>query len=76
VRGGGKVTRQGEALGWPVLAAEGLSPAALEAAFDLCLRGDARLRARACADLAARSLAPVRESFVGELRRAIGEPTS
>ena len=67
VAGGGKVTRQAEALGWPVLGVEGLSAAALADTFDFCLTSAARARARACAESAAGRLASVRTSFLAEL---------
>jgi Polysaccharide pyruvyl transferase len=67
VAGGAKVRRQGEALGWPVLAAEGLSAESLEAAFDACLTDETRERARACAEAAAAELAEVHDSFVAAL---------
>jgi hypothetical protein len=69
VRGGAKVTNQAHTLGWTVLAAESLTPEALEAAFDGCLSDDARAKARLCAASAANELAAVRESFLAELRR-------
>jgi hypothetical protein len=75
VHGGAKVARQADALGWPVLAAERLSPAALESALDYCLTDDARLKAQASAELAARALRPVREAFLGELGRPIAAPS-
>jgi hypothetical protein len=67
VRGGAKVTRQAHALGWPVLAAETLSPEALGAAFNRCLTGEAREAARASAATAMRELEPLRAAFLAEL---------
>jgi hypothetical protein len=75
VRGGAKLVRQAEALGWPVLAAENLSPGALEAAFLLCLTDDARRRARVCAETATRGLREVRETFLQELGRPAVAPS-
>jgi len=54
-------------LGWPVLAAEEMSPKALESAFKLALTSAARARARLCASSAVKELGAVRESFLAEL---------
>jgi hypothetical protein len=67
VQGGAKVTRQAEAVDWPVLAAEALTPEALAAAIDFALTPEARRRARASADAAAIRLAHVREAFLADL---------
>ena len=67
VRGGAKVTRQAEVLGWPVLAAERLTREELDAALDAALSPDARAQALVCADQAALRLAHVRDEFFAEL---------
>jgi polysaccharide pyruvyl transferase WcaK-like protein len=72
VRGAAKVTRQAEALGWPVLAAEGLTTEALEEAFELCLTPEARAWARASAESAAAQLTSVADEFAAELAGSVG----
>jgi hypothetical protein len=67
VRGGAKVTRQAGALGWPVLAAEALTAAELEAALTSCLTDGTREKARACATAATGELAAVHTAFLAEL---------
>lgn len=49
VSGGAKVTAQARAWGWPVLDADGLTPAALDAALDHALSGPGRAAAREAA---------------------------
>jgi Polysaccharide pyruvyl transferase len=68
VAGGAKVRRQAEALGWPLLAADGLTAAALADTFDWCLTDEAREQARVCAQGAVADLAPVRDAFLAALQ--------
>jgi hypothetical protein len=74
VKGGGKITRQAEAIGWPTLfthrstTVEGLSEA-----LDYCLTEEARLAARECRERARRTLAPMQESLVADLKRTAEE---
>jgi hypothetical protein len=73
VAGGGKIGRQAEALGWPVvLAADGLDDAALGAALDYCLTAAARAAARDCAERAAVALRRARDEFLADQARAAG----
>lgn len=53
VAGGGKVSAQGRAWGWPVLAAEGLDPTALDVRFAWCRSREGRDAARAAREVAA-----------------------
>ena len=75
VAGGGKIRRQAEALGWPVvLAADRLDDAVLREAFDYCLTTEARAAARACAERAVAILRGARNEFLeGQSRQAGGE---
>ncbi len=69
VAGGGKIRRQGEALGWPfVFASERLDPAELERAFDACLEPATRARAATCRPSALDRLAEVRPRLLDALR--------
>jgi hypothetical protein len=64
VAGGGKIRRQTEALGWPVvLSADALDDASLSDALDYCLTADARAAARACAERAIAALRNARDEF-------------
>jgi polysaccharide pyruvyl transferase WcaK-like protein len=65
VAGGAKLTRQAQALGWPVVFhVEHATDAALEKAFDYCVTAEAKNAAARCRDQAVASLAEVREQFV------------
>ncbi|HZS11697.1 MAG TPA: polysaccharide pyruvyl transferase family protein [Nitrospirales bacterium] len=69
VRGGAKVTRQAEALGWPLLfQADDATDDALQRAFDYCLTGDARAAAHACRTRAVAAIELVHRDFVSRLR--------
>jgi len=57
IRGGAKIIRQAESIGWPyVLAAESADEVRLHEWLDLCLRDGARDEARTCAGLAAKQI--------------------
>jgi hypothetical protein len=65
VAGGGKVTAQGAALGWPVFAAEDTGdPALLGERLAWCLSAEGR--ARAAAELPVPSLATLVDELVGQ----------
>jgi Polysaccharide pyruvyl transferase len=67
VAGGHKITRQAEAVGWPLaFDVEALADAALERAFDFCLTAEARAQARRCGERAAAVLQAVRDEFLAE----------
>ncbi len=73
IRGGAKICRQAEALGWPyAFAVDAASPAALREALEQCLRPEAALRASAVAARARAALAPAREAFLAEITRPGG----
>lgn len=64
VNGGGKVTRQAEALGWPhVLSSETLCDASLSRALSECLRVDARQLAWSCASAAGSDVERLQQEF-------------
>lgn len=68
VRGGAKVRRQAEALGWPyAFTVDAATPAALREALGCCLRPAAAAAAAAAASRARATLAPVRAAVAGEL---------
>jgi hypothetical protein len=65
VSGGAKITRQAEAIGWPVvLSIDHLTDDALQRAFDYCLTEEARAAARNCRDRAISVALQVREQFL------------
>ena len=69
IRGGAKIRRQAETLGWPyAYAVDEATPARLEEAFESCLRPGARAEASAVAARAREALADVRGVLLGELR--------
>ncbi len=69
IPGGGKVTAQARALGWPALLAAGASgPARLADALDYCLSSEARQRAGAVVFDARRDLAALRHQLVRAVR--------
>jgi Polysaccharide pyruvyl transferase len=72
ISGGGKVKRQADVLGWPVVfTADTLDDAALLRAFDYCLTDEARAKARACAEQGARGVEAIREQFVSAIRASL-----
>lgn len=71
VRGGAKICRQAEAVGWPhAFAVDATTPDRLSAAFEACLSGDARQQAAAVAARARDALAGVRAAFLAEFARS------
>lgn len=69
ISGGGKVSKQGRAIGWPeVFSIDDSTEAMLDEALARCLDAGARKRALACADAARSMLA----GFSDDLRRAVG----
>jgi len=73
IRGGAKVCRQAEALGWPyAFAVDAASPDTLREALAACLRPEAAVRASAVAARAREALASVREAFLAEMARPAG----
>jgi hypothetical protein len=68
VAGGAKISRQTQAVGWPmILAADRLHDGELAAALDYCLTPEARAEARQCCIRASRQLSDVRDTFLGGL---------
>lgn len=68
IRGGAKVRRQVETIGWPMIfTAEQLSDAALHDALDYCLSPEARIEARECCARATRVLQNVKVEFLDAL---------
>jgi hypothetical protein len=76
VAGGGKIRRQAEALGWPVvLSSDDLTDDALRSAFDYCLTDSARAAARASVERARAVLRGARDEFLaGQASRAERRP--
>jgi hypothetical protein len=73
VGGGGKIRRQAEALGWPVvLAADDLDDAALGVALDYCLTAKARAKASTCAERALAVLRGARDEFLADQASQVG----
>ena len=73
VAGGGKIRRQAETLGWPVaLTADALTDEALQKAFDYCLTGPARTKARDCCVRAIKTLQGTRDEFISALTHSGG----
>lgn len=65
VQGGAKITRQVQALEWPVLlAAQDVSVEALRRAFDYCLTEEARTAVAKCRGRAVTLLADVQREFL------------
>ena len=65
VAGGAKISRQVQALGWPIgIPVERLSVEALAAAFDYCLSPEARAQAIACRERAKPTLLQARDQFI------------
>ena len=70
VKGGGKIIRQAEAIGWPTLFThERATAERLSEALDYCLTEEARIAARECRERARKTLAPMRESLLADLER-------
>jgi hypothetical protein len=68
---GGKVRRQAETIGWPlVFAADSLVDEALGQALDYCLTEDARVKARECRGRAISMVQEVRDEFISLLARS------
>ena len=73
IRGGAKICRQAEALGWPyAFAVDAASPEALRTALERCLRPAGAARASAAAARARAALAPIRETFLATITRPAG----
>jgi polysaccharide pyruvyl transferase WcaK-like protein len=74
VAGGAKIRRQAETIGWPlVFTADTLYDETLQRAFDYCLTGDARAKARECRERAIRMVREVRDEFISSLARSHGK---
>jgi hypothetical protein len=71
VKGGAKLRRQAEALGWSVLFnADTVTDADLDRAWEYCLSAEARATAAACHSRGVAAITPVREQFLSWLHRA------
>ena len=67
-RGGAKIKRQAETIGWPVVfTVDALDDHALEHALTYCLSADARAKARECAARAVSMAADIERTFVAAL---------
>ena len=68
IRGGAKVRRQAEAIGWPtVIVADSLDDEALDRGFEFCLSERARLQARESAARAVKIVEKIRDQLVAEM---------
>jgi peptidoglycan/xylan/chitin deacetylase (PgdA/CDA1 family) len=69
VIGGGKISRQGREIDWPVtFGVANLTDAGLRGALSFCLSDEARRRARACARDASNRVVAIRERFIESVR--------
>jgi hypothetical protein len=69
VAGGAKVFRQATVLDWPLIfTADAVTDADLEKAFDYCLTGEARAKARDCSAAAVQRLQAMRAEFMAALK--------
>jgi hypothetical protein len=65
---GGKVRRQAETIGWPVVfTANSLADEALQQALDYCLTEDARQKAKACGERAIKMVKRIESEFIKTL---------
>lgn len=65
IRGGAKVSRQAEVLGWPIVhTVDRLDARSLEESLDRCLTPEARAQALECSQRAAERIATVRPAFL------------
>jgi len=72
VKGGAKLTRQSQVLGWPyIFEVDTVTDEALTIAFDDCVSGQARAAARSSAENAVVAIAKIRERFIAELPRVV-----
>jgi hypothetical protein len=70
--GGGKIARQAETIGWPVVVtADRLDDHALQVAFDYCLSEEARSLARECCRRSIAALEDVRREFIMSIRGTV-----
>jgi hypothetical protein len=70
VMGGGKIVRQAQTIGWPVLFThETATPERLAEALDYCLTEEARAAVRECREQAQAALASMRQSLLSDLER-------
>ncbi len=70
VAGGGKIRRQAETVGWPVVFdSDALDDQSLAGALDWCLTAAARRQAAECAARAVQTLRPARDEFLTALAR-------
>jgi hypothetical protein len=73
VKGGAKLRRQAEVLGWPVVFhADTVTDAELERAWDYCLSTDARADDAACHSRGVSAIVPIREQFLSWLHGQAG----
>ena len=72
VKGGGKIKRQAETIGWPIVFThETATVEALTEALDYCLTDEARAAARACLEQARATLEPMQRSLLADLNRTV-----
>jgi len=68
IAGGAKVTRQADAIGWPIrLAVESMSATDLQSAYDFCRSEEARSKAAECACRARKALHSLQREFLKEI---------
>jgi hypothetical protein len=68
--GGAKIRRQAETIGWPIVfTADAVTHEALQKAFDYCLTGAARAKARECCERAMWMVEATRNEFISALTR-------
>jgi hypothetical protein len=69
IKGGAKIKKQVKTLGWPIiLYAESLTQDSLTAAFDFCLKDEARRKARECVTMAQRRILEIQNEFILRLK--------
>ncbi len=70
IRGGGKISRQADAIGWPlVFPRDEVTDDALQRAFEFCLTAEARDQATHCRETAVEKVSRVRAKFIAEMSR-------
>jgi hypothetical protein len=68
IEGGAKVSKQAEAIQWPIVIAENqLSTEALDSAFDYCTSAEARTKALGCAARAQLMIQTLSEEFLNSI---------
>ncbi len=70
IRGGAKIEKQVKTLGWPiVLYTESLTQNGMSGAFDYCLTGEAKQKARECIEKARQQIRAIQNEFIMHLQK-------